>query len=75
MIALVDAMSVPFVLFTFVVLGAPTAWFITVKVSASRHEARALAHQEKMKGLEASHAEALAKIKSNDPKMIEGTAR
>lgn len=75
MIELVNAMSMPFVAFTFVVFGAPAVFFITIKISRATHEYRALKHQEEMKRMEASHAEVLAKIRSNDPKMIEGTSR
>ena len=72
MIDFVNAVSPSFVALIFVLCGCPTVWFIGIKIKQSSHEARLLKHTETMKQMEGNHAEALAKIKSNNPKMIEG---
>ena len=72
MIDFINAVSWPFVALIFAIFGGVTIWIVSGLTARGAHEAREMAHREKMAQMPLTHGEALAKIKSNDPKMIEG---
>jgi hypothetical protein len=70
-INLTNAMSLPMVAFTVVVLGCIPASVIAYFTFRSAHEKLKLNHETDIVKIETNHREIMAKIKSNDPKMIE----
>ena len=72
MIDFINAVSWPFVALAFAIFGGASVWLVAVLSARGAHEAREMRHQEVMAQMPLTHGETLAKIKSNDPKMIEG---
>jgi hypothetical protein len=75
MIDFVNAVSFQFVLLVAVVLAAPLVVFIGFNASKAGHEIRVFRHTETMTQNKNLNEQQLLRIRSNDPKMIEGVSR
>lgn len=70
-----NATSLTFVALVLVVLGVPGLAYVVRQSFRQAKETQQLFHQEKQQVAANSHQEKMAQIRSEDPKLIEGTSR